>query len=264
MKNLTIILPLHEYNEKLLVNSLSSVKETFSKNITLMFVGENDIISKAENLSKKIGLECKIIKTENSETDFCTQVNKAVFACTTQYFSVLEYDDEYMPYIGDIYKKFMNNHNELSVVLPINEYYNEAEMFLSFGNEIAWDASFASVNKENGLEKLGYVTIESLDIFMDFNCTGGIFKTEDFISLGGLNGEYTIAAWYDYLLKVTSNKKNIYVLPRVGYAHTIGRTDSYSERMREKLQGKGNDLISEVRSKYTEYFNNIDDTENEE
>ena len=86
---------------------------------------------------------------------------------------------------------------------------------------------------------------------MDFNCTGGLFKTEDFISLGGLKKSLKIAAWYEFLMRVCYKSKKIYVLPKIGYLHTVGREDSYMEQMQKTLtQEEGKFLIDTARQEY--------------
>jgi hypothetical protein len=140
-------------------------------------------------------------------------------------------------------QEFIKKHSEYSVILPVNEYINTNEETVSFGNEIALDPSFA--------DEIGIIGLEELQLFMDFNCTGGLFKTEDFISLGGLKKSLKIAAWYEFLMRVCYKSKKIYVLPKIGYLHTVGREDSYMEQMQKTLtQEEGKFLIDTARQEY--------------
>ena len=127
-----------------------------------------------------------------------------------------------------------------TVTLPLNEYVENAE-FRAFGNEIAWDAAF--IHEEG---EIGYLTEEELKLFNNFNVTGGIIKTEDFISLGYLKPEFKIFAWYEFLMRVAKSGKTIYVVPRVCYSHTVLRKGSYMTEMETVLN---KDEISELLKK---------------
>lgn len=246
MKKITIIVPLHEYNQKYLTRALGSFNFVDNKNYKyyeVLFVGPQEICEKAEKIAKEIhqNIETRILN--NTELDFATQINKAVFDCVTPYFTILEYDDMYSDNYFKNMQEFIKKHSEYSVILPVNEYINTNEETVSFGNEIALDPSFA--------DEIGVIGLEELQLFMDFNCTGGLFKTEDFISLGGLKKSLKIAAWYEFLMRVCYKSKKIYVLPKIGYLHTVGREDSYMEQMQKTLtQEEGKFLIDTARQEY--------------
>lgn len=244
MKKITIIVPLHEYNEKYLKRALGSIKieDKFNEYYQILFIGPKTICKKAEKLAKQL-LQFEIRVLENTETDFHTQINKAVFDCVTPYFTILEYDDMYTSNYFKNMQEFIKKHSEYSVILPINEYITIEEEVVSFGNEIALDPSF--------VDTIGVISLEELQLFMDFNCTGGLFKTEDFISIGGLKKSLKIASWYEFLMRLCYKSKKIYVLPKIGYNHTINREDSYmSVEQRQITQEEGKFLIDTAKQEY--------------
>lgn len=245
MKKITIIVPLHEYNEKYLKRALSSINLGEVKNnkyYEILFVGPAEVCEQAEKLNKTINnFETRSIV--NTETDFQTQINKAVFDCVTPYFTILEYDDMYTTNYFKNMQEFIKKHSEYSVILPINEYITTEEEVVSFGNEIALDPSFA--------DTIGVIGLEELQLFMDFNCTGGLFKTEDFISIGGLKKSLKIASWYEFLMRLCYKSKKIYVLPKIGYNHTIDREDSYMSIEQKRItQEEGKFLIDTAKQEY--------------
>lgn len=245
MKKITIIVPLHEYNEKYLKRALSSINLGEGKNnkyYETLFVGPTEVCEQAEKLNKTINnFETRSIV--NTETDFQTQINKAVFDCVTPYFTILEYDDMYTTNYFKNMQEFIKKHSEYSVILPINEYITTEEEVVSFGNEIALDPSFA--------DTIGVIGLEELQLFMDFNCTGGLFKTEDFISIGGLKKSLKIASWYEFLMRLCYKSKKIYVLPKIGYNHTIDREDSYMSVEQKRItQEEGKFLIDTAKQEY--------------
>ena len=60
-----------------------------------------------------------------------------------------------------------------------------------------------------------------------------------------------IAAWYEFALRLLNNKKEIYVIPKIGYKHMVGREDSYDEVMRKNITvEEGRWLIETVEEEY--------------
>ena len=95
MKDITVIIPVHKIDEgelDLLKLAIKSVEDQQVKPEELMIVGPKKI--KKEINSLDFGdLNYKFV--ENSgETDFATQMNVAAESCDTQYFCLLELDDE--------------------------------------------------------------------------------------------------------------------------------------------------------------------------
>ena len=50
---------------------------------------------------------------ENDNLDFATQINKAVFDCSTQYFTILEFDDTFRPYYNTVMQEFIEKNQVL-------------------------------------------------------------------------------------------------------------------------------------------------------
>lgn len=246
MKKITIIIPLHEYNEKYLTRALSSFNFVDDRNIKyyqVIIVGPQGICEECEKIIKNCYSELETRILVNTDTDFATQINKAVFDCVTPYFTVLEFDDMYTDNYFKNMQEFIQRHSEYSVVLPVNELINTKEEMVSFCNEIALDPSFT--------DSIGDIGMDELQIFMDFNCTGGLFKTEDFISIGGLKKSLKIAMWYEFLLRTCYKGKKIYVLPKIGYLHTIDREGSYMKQIQNTIsQEEGKFLIDTARQEY--------------
>ena len=172
--------------------------------------------------------------------------------CVTEFFTVLELDDALLPNWAKMVDEVEND----SVVLPINEYVELVKdqfVFRAFGNEIGWDAAFFEED-EDGSIHVGHLTTHELKIFNDFNVTGALIRTEDFLSLGSLKPEYKILAWYEFLMRVARAGKGIYVFPRVCYSHTVLRPDSYMEHIKdiitpEEVSEKLKEIVGEEERK---------------
>ena len=247
MEKVTYIIPIHKYDEtveKYLTRALNSLKylegsETFKT----MFVGPKDICEKCGSLYKTIECPQQLTLLDTTEEDIYKKINFAVTNCVTPYFSILEFDDEYYSYWNLSAQKILEK-ERYGILLCINELINEKREGVSLLNEIAWDAAFT--------DELGFINVEELKVFKDFNVTGAYIKTDDFISIGMLKPSMKIATWYEFLLRMCNNEKKVYVLPRVGYIHTILREDSYMIKSSQEItQEEGKWLIDYALEEYT-------------
>lgn len=250
MDKLTIIIPLHVYDDEVkayLAKALDSVKNFKADDeVALSFVGPQSVMKsvKVDVGGYKLGIDTEYYNNDGT-TDVFSQVNLATKYCLTDYFTVLEFDDTFNPYWLCEFKNYEKDNSDASVYLPIVELHSvEDNEFKGFVNEIAWATSFSS-------EELGYLDLECLKSFMDFNVTGGIIKTVDFVSIGGLKPSLKIAAWYEFLLRVAKNGKNIYVVPMAGYNHIVGRDNSYMKVSHDEIDSNyGRWLIDQAQIEY--------------
>ena len=215
---ITVIVPIHKYDDTVKVFLNRALESVDKESFDVLFVGPNEVLNEAKKLYEDATL------VVNEETDVYTQINKAALQCVTPYFTVLEFDDILLP---NWKTQLVSEIGENTITIPLNEYVENGE-FRAFGNEIAWDAAFIH---EDG--NLGFITEDELKAFSDFNITGAIIKTEDFISLGKLNPDFKILSWYEFLMRVARADKTIYVVPRVCYSHTVLRDGSYGAEARK-------------------------------
>ena len=232
MKRITTIIPLNKYDEEVkasLDNAVKSFTETSKNNpAALMFVGPADVLEKV-----KADFTIEADYVENEDSWFSTQINKAAKKVKTDFFSILEYDDEYTPIWFDNVNRYIENGDEISVYLPLTEVFDfehKEQGPIGYVNEAVWASTFS--------EKLGYFDNECLQDYLIFNTTGGVFKTKDFIEVGGLKESIKLSFWYEFLLRTINKEKNIFVIPKVGYFHTVNRADSlassYAASMSER------------------------------
>lgn len=251
MKDLTIIIPVNEFDqivEEYLESSMESCNKADKDGKTVkVFVGPKEVLDKVKTTVKCDGW--KFIYNEKS--DFSSQVNAAVKECTTKYFTILEYDDEFTPKWFENVEKYTGLLSEeyegISVYLPLTEVidYNEKERGpIGYINEAVWASSFS--------DKIGFLDIECLKTYMNFNTTGAIINTEDFKKFGGLKESMKLTFWYEFLLRILYNKKKVFVIPKVGYKHLVNRPSSLSSKYNETMERDEADWWIELAQK--EYF----------
>lgn len=223
MKDISIIIPVHQYNDELknyFINAINSVPNE-DDNLSIIVIGPKDIIAKYKEI--EIDYQGRTISfVENEKSDFASQINEGAKVCGTEYFSILEVDDEYTPIWFKNVQEHIAAYPEISIFLPLTEVRDvsaERPIFVGFANEIALSASFS--------ENIGYIDLDALMTYSDFNVTGAVIKTSDYLEVGGLKPSLKLVFWYEFLLRLTNSSKEIYTIPKAGYCHSLRRNDSY-------------------------------------
>lgn len=223
MKDITIIIPVHVYNEQV-KEMLTKAIESVPSDYLIHIVNPNKLESELGWLVKKYDNVTLLSAVDEDEpTDFCTLVNRGVSTCGTNWFSILEFDDEYTPIWFSNVEKEMEYKSDVSVFMPLTELndFNNTR-FVSYGNEAPWASSFSN--------EIGYIDNECLQDFFDFHLTGSVFSTLDWLNSGGLKPSIKVTFWYEFLLRLTNDGKKIYVVPKLGYKHNVNRDGSlYNE-----------------------------------
>jgi hypothetical protein len=217
MKNITVILPVHRIEESyrvMLDNAIKSV-EQFHEDVKLMIVCPPSVKSELTNISDI--LEVNVI-TNNSKTDFCSQINLGIEKCDTEWFSILEVDDEYKPIWLKSINEYVKTYTDVDVFLPVVKDINTEGNFVSFTNESTWAYGFT--------EKQGVLDNEVLLDFQNYQISGGLYKTQIVKDNGSLKENIKLTFGYEFLLRLTHNNVKIMTVPRVGYLHLNFREDS--------------------------------------
>jgi hypothetical protein len=217
MKNITIILPVHRIEDSYRVMFENAVKsvEQFHNDVKLMIVCPLDVKSEFTNISDV--LEVNVV-TNNSKTDFCSQVNLGIENCDTEWFSILEIDDEYKSIWLKSINEYVKTYNDIDVFLPVVKDINVEGNFVSFTNESTWAYGFT--------EKQGVLDNEVLLDFQNYQISGGLYKTQVVKDNGSLKENIKLTFGYEFLLRLTHNNVKIMTVPRIGYQHLNFREDS--------------------------------------
>ena len=230
MENLTVIIPIEVIDtiekQELLTKALLSVDDS-----NIIVVGDKKAIDSLSDLTFPNVTFATIVNTSRNK-NYAGQVNFALKSVKSKYFSVLEYDDTYSPIWFKNLKTYIDNDiDDTFAFLPLTEVVDyETKESIGYANEAVWATSFS--------EELGYFDIQALETYLNFNSSGGVFKTEDFVSLGGLKASMELVFWYEFLMRALYKGKKIFVIPKVGYYHLVNRpgcmTTNYAETMSEK------------------------------
>jgi len=195
--DLTVIIPVHTVEGdtiKWLTKAIESVKQQKVKPDVLLIITADDKEVTSEVKKVKLGSLDKITKVTTNDTgntDFCSQVNFGVSKVKTQYFSVLELDDEYSNIWIDNFVKYKTHYEDVSLFLPIVVDTDVSGKFIS-------TTSF----------------------------TGSIMKKADYEEIGGFKSSMRLTFIYEFLLRATYNDLKIMTIPKFGLKHTNMRPGS--------------------------------------
>lgn len=218
MKNITIILPLHKLDEDYLLmlnNSLSSV-EPFKDKVKVLIVTTPEISKKLVNFSDT--LEIKVVEN-TGDTKVQNQMNIGLENCDTEWFSILEVDDEYNNVWLDSGLEYINEYKDHGAFLTIIREINVQGELISMTNESVWAYGFT--------DKIGELDLDTLLEFQNYQTSGGLYNTEKVKEFGGLfKDNIELSFSYEFLLRMLNNGLRIMTIPKIGYKHVNFREDS--------------------------------------
>lgn len=233
--NLSIIIPIIEYNDKILSLFTKAVESVINQEnveklpqIIIVFptaieANINDFVQSILNKyqDKNITSENFYLINNFENTDYQSQVNLAVESVKTDYFSVLEFDDEYGTTYFKNVEKYIKNYPDIDIFLTMMIEVNEKNEGIKLTNETVWAQQFVGENGE-----MGYLNVNSLKQYTDFKLSGGIIKTEEFKNLGKYKVNIKLTFMYEFLLRALNNASKVYSIPKIGYKHFATREDS--------------------------------------
>ena len=176
-------------------------------------------------------LEVEVIYNTSKETDFCSQINLGINACDTEWFSILEVDDEYQkPWLKSM-NEYVTEYPDVDVFLTIVKDIDPEGEFASFTNESVWAYGFS--------DKQGVLDNEVLLEYQNYQTSGGLYRTSVIKDNGSFKSNIKLTFSYELLLRLTNNGVNVMSVPKIGYRHVNLREDSlfwnYKNDEKEKL-----------------------------
>jgi hypothetical protein len=229
MKNITIILPIHKLDEgykEMLENAVRSI-EDFHNDVKLKIVCPPLVKQNITDLSQKLDIEIVI---NNGDTDFCTQINVGLSECDTEWFSILEIDDEYKSIWLKSVNEYMKEYSDVDVFLPIVKDINIDGEFINFTNESVWAYGFS--------DSQGFLDNEVLLEFENYQTSGGLYRTKVMKENGFFKENIKLTFSYELLLRLTHNNVKIMTIPKVGYQHVNFREDSLFFNLKNEESSK--------------------------
>lgn len=240
MKELVVIIPMNEFGKENIELLNKAVESVPSELNVLLSVPSGTDGKKLKGISDRLG-----VVSESEGSSFAELVNAAANTIEEKWFSILEFDDTYTPIWYDNAKKYIEFMPSTSVFMYLEDItdFNDGK-YIGFGNEAAWASAFSN--------EIGFIDNDCLQNYFDFYMTGSVFNTADWKEVGGLKPSIKITFWYEWLLRATNKNKTVYVIPKVGYNHKLGRKNSLTEIYKETISQEETQWLFELAKR--EYF----------
>lgn len=217
MKNIdiSVILPIksalaQKFDEYLMASVSSVVAQRKGvKELIIVHTEEENLKEKLNNFDFS-GVSVNLLEFKG-EPNFCSQVNFGVENCNTEWFSILEFDDEYSPIWFDNVEKYVGFHEDVDIFLPLVIDIDTKNLFAGFTNEATFAANFA--------QEIGILTNDILHTYQNFQIAGMVMKKDKFIELGKFKPTMKLTFGYEFFLRMTYHSLKIMTIPRFGYKH---------------------------------------------
>jgi len=225
--NISVIIPVHEYNDMIggyLEKAIQSIEKQEGVEAPKVIIvcdaaTENELVNKPQITS--VSAITPTYLRNDGDTSYQAQVNLAVEAVTTDYFTVLEFDDEFSNTFFKNSSKYVESYPEVDVFLTMMIEVNEQNQGIKLTNETVWAQQFVGENGE-----MGYLNTNALKQYTDFKLSGAVIKKSEFENLGGYKTNIKLAFMYEFLLRALNNACKIYSMPKIGYKHLATRENS--------------------------------------
>lgn len=241
--NISIILPIHEYNDDLSLlmgNAVESVVKqrdverpviniVYPTELDASIVGFRDAMIRKYQTSGVTHNSFVLIQNADA-TDYQSQVNLAVKSVTTDYFSVLEFDDEYADSYFKNASAYVEAYPEIDFFLTMMIEANEKNEGIKLTNETVWAQQFVGENGE-----MGYLNTKALKQYTDFKLSGGVLNKAEFENIGGYKANIKLTFMYEFLLRALNNTCKIYTIPKIGYKHLATREGSLFDTYQKEM-----------------------------
>jgi glycosyltransferase involved in cell wall biosynthesis len=234
--DISVILPIKtatprgfdEFFEK----AIQSIKDqkTQANELVIVHTDEELLIRKLNEFDFGTLNVKKVIWT--SEPNFSNQVNFGIENASSEWVSILEFDDEYSSIWFKNAKTYSEIHKDVQAFLPIVIDVDDRGQFAGFTNEATFAANFA--------QEIGYLSNDTLLDFQNFQTSGMVFKKSLISEYGGFKATMKLTFVYEFLLRLTYNSVRIMTIPKIGYKHINLREDSIFWNYKN-----GTDILSE-------------------
>ena len=230
--NISVILPVHELNEqtqKLFANAIASIKDQIIRpeETVIVVPAGSDVASFVKSFDYGDYKSSVIIAENDGKTDFSSQVNFGVSKTNTEWFSILEFDDEYAKIWFKNVVEYRKAHSDVELFMPIIIDVDQNNQFVGLMNDAVWAQSFCEV--------MGVLDQQSLLTYQNFNIDGMVIKKSTYLAHGGFKSNIKLTFIYEFLLRMTFKAVKVMVIPKFGYKHMNQRPGSLFASYKETL-----------------------------
>lgn len=253
--NISVIIPVHEHNEVIkgyLEKAIESIakQENINELPNVIIVAPQEVLNEIiPEINKEVNPNISFIVNEG-DNSYQSQVNLAVESVTTDYFSVLEFDDEYSTTYFKNVNKYISNYPEVDIFLTMMIEVNGQNQGIKLTNETVWAQQFVGENGE-----MGYLNINALKQYTDFKLSGAVIKTSEFKNLGKYKVNIKLTFMYEFLLRALNNASKVFSIPKIGYKHLATREGSLFDNYLKNMPVDERKFWFETATKESNFMN---------
>ena len=180
-------------------------------------VNEVVIVHTSEDVLKKYLTEYDfgdlnvVLKEYEKEPNFAGQVNFGVSESTSEWVSVLEFDDEYSNIWFKNVKSYIDYYPEIDSFMPIVVDVDDKGVFVGFTNEATFAANFTN--------EMGRLDHDTLMSYQNFQLSGSVFRKTSYLKYGMIKESFKLTFGYEFFLRMTNNDVKFLTIPKIGYKH---------------------------------------------
>ena len=152
-----------------------------------------------------------VLKEYTGEPSFAGQVNYGVNEATSEWVSVLEFDDEYSNVWFKNVKSYMTYYPEIDAFMPIVVDVDDKGVFVGFTNEATFAANFTN--------EMGRLDHDTLLTYQNFQFSGLVMRKSSYTKYGMVKESFKLTFGYEFFLRMTSNDVKFLTIPKIGYKH---------------------------------------------
>lgn len=259
MNIISVIIPIIECSDNttpLLTKAVESISKQENAPIPSVFVVfpasiEADVIGWRDSMIRLHQDKINFVLVKNEgKTDYQSQVNLGVKEANTEYFSVLEFDDEYSTSYFKNVRKYIDAYPEVDVFLTMMIEVNEKNEGIKLTNESVWAQQFVGENGE-----IGYLNLNIMKQYTDFKLSGAVIKKSEFVNLGGYKSNIKLSFMYEFILRALNNACKIFSIPKIGYRHLAVREGSLSDALVKEMSINERKFWFETAQKESNFMN---------
>jgi hypothetical protein len=251
MNKITIIVPVHEFNDEIkkyfdvLMKSID-LQEQNKEKPEVLIVHKPDIPNIDLNSTNK---NIRLLANPG-DTNYQSQVNFAVQNITTEFFTVVEFDDELSVTFLKNVEEHIEAYPKVDVFLPMIIETSVENRPVKITNEPVWSQQFIGENGE-----MGYLNDTLLKQYSDFKLSGAVVRKKSFVNCGGYKTNIELTFMYEFLLRALNNGLIIYTIPKIIYKHLVGREGALFHEYSEKMSMKDRKFWFDIAGKEYVFLN---------
>jgi len=234
LTNLTVLIPLHKSfdNEdtELFNKAIETIKTNKKSGVqNILIVHTQELENYPFDTTLLEGFNTQYLLNTTPNTDYQSQINLGASNVQTDYFMILEQDDAVSDITFDSFHTYSSYYKNVSVFLPLVVETDANNNFIKFNSV---ETLSRGIVGEEG--EIGVITHKIATTLQSQILSGGFYKTEDFIAIGGFKKNMGFAFAYEYLMRSTHNDQIVFIIPKLCYVHKNNRVGSYLYDLNQK------------------------------